>query len=127
MKPPADRLALGWRLCRRPRSLTGCRPALIGPIRMADVPVESLTVARALDACANRAREALRVLEDYCRFALDDPFLSRQLKELRHDLAAALMTLPPTLLLSARDTLGDVGTNVSTAREGQRHGLRDVV
>jgi thiamine-phosphate pyrophosphorylase len=94
---------------------------------MADDPVELLTVARALDACANRAREALRVLEDYCRFALDDAFLSRQLKELRHDLAADLATLPPTLLLSARDTLGDVGTNVATAREGQRHGLRDVV
>src|SRR4051812_49545220 len=65
---------------------------------MADDPVELMTVARALDACANRAREALRVCEDYCRFALDDPYLSRQLKELRHDLAAALATLPPTLL-----------------------------
>src|SRR5947199_5605677 len=94
---------------------------------MAADPAELFTAARVLDAAANRAREALRVLEDYCRFALDDAFLSRQLKELRHDLAGALAALPPALLVSARDTLGDVGTNVSTAREGQRHGLRDVV
>src|SRR5436190_2119069 len=31
---------------------------------------------RLLDANANRAREALRVLEDYARFVLDDPSIS---------------------------------------------------
>ena len=39
-------------------------PSLTGPL------------LRLLDANANRAREALRVLEDYARFVLDDADLS---------------------------------------------------
>ena len=39
---------------------------------------------RILDANANRAREALRVLEDYARFVLNDPTLSADLKSIRH-------------------------------------------
>ena len=46
-------------------------------------------VLRILDANANRAREALRVVEDYARFVLDDAALSGELKQLRHDLATA--------------------------------------
>ncbi len=76
--------------------------------------------ARILDANFNRAREAARVLEDYCRFALDDRFLTEQVKELRHGLAATASRLPSRLLLAARDTLGDVGTSVSAAGEYDR-------
>ena len=39
-----------------------------------------------MDANANRAREALRVLEDAARFALDDADLSARLKAIRHGL-----------------------------------------
>ncbi|MGC3969038.1 MAG: Clp protease N-terminal domain-containing protein [Pirellulales bacterium] len=39
---------------------------------------------RVLDAAANRAGEALRVIEDHARFLLDDADLTRQCKELRH-------------------------------------------
>jgi thiamine-phosphate pyrophosphorylase len=81
---------------------------------------ESVDLARVLDAAANRAREGLRVAEDYCRFVLDDAFLSRELKGLRHDLAAALAGLPSGQLLQARDTERDVGTGLSTAAEGDR-------
>src|SRR5205085_4810234 len=88
---------------------------------------ESFDAARILDANANRAREALRVLEDYCRFVLADALLSRELKELRHDLADALAALPPILLLAARDTEADVGTGITTPREQERCALRDVV
>jgi thiamine-phosphate pyrophosphorylase len=77
--------------------------------------------ARILDANFNRAREAARVLEDYCRFALDDRFLTEQVKTLRHGLAAAGRKLPPRALLAARDTIGDVGTTVTTAGEYDRH------
>jgi thiamine-phosphate pyrophosphorylase len=76
--------------------------------------------ARIMDANCNRAREALRVVEDYCRFVLDDAFLSGQLKHIRHDLAAALDTIPTAWLLESRETLRDVGTAISTAREGER-------
>lgn len=90
-------------------------------------PTERSTVARILDANANRAREALRVVEDHCRYALDDAFLSRELKGLRHGLTEALATLPGNLLLAARDTVHDVGTQISAADEYQRHSAADVV
>src|SRR5262249_50114406 len=82
-------------------------------------PPEQVDAARILDASANRAREALRVIEDYCRFTLDDRFLSGELKQLRHDLTETLAPLPWGLLLEARETLRDVGTNVSTKSEQQ--------
>src|SRR5690349_13638085 len=77
-------------------------------------PTQRGDAARILDACANRAREGLRVVEDYCRFVLDDRFLTGELKQLRHDLAAVLAELPADLLLAARDTRGDVGTVLTT-------------
>jgi thiamine-phosphate pyrophosphorylase len=76
--------------------------------------------ARALDANFNRARESARVLEDYCRFALDDRFLTEQVKELRHGLAAVTARLPAHLLIASRETLRDVGTSVSAAGEYDR-------
>jgi thiamine-phosphate pyrophosphorylase len=90
-------------------------------------PTEAGDTARILDASANRAREALRVLEDHARFALADPFLSGQLKQLRHDLAQALSLLPASLLLESRDTLHDVGTAITTEQEWQRPSLHAVV
>jgi thiamine-phosphate pyrophosphorylase len=88
---------------------------------------EQIDPARILDASANRAREALRVIEDYCRFTLDDRYLSGQLKQLRHDLTETLAALPSNLLLEARDTLGDVGTSLSTEAEQKRLSLQAVV
>jgi thiamine-phosphate pyrophosphorylase len=83
-------------------------------------------VLRLLDANANRAREALRVLEDYARFVLDDDNLCTRLKSLRHDLTAALLpTLPQAIL--HRDTSGDVGTDNKTSAELTRSDAGDVV
>lgn len=81
---------------------------------------------RILDANANRAREALRVLEDYARFALNHDGLSGELKQLRHDLAAALRDVLGETILH-RDTPGDVGTDNKTAAEGVREDLAAVV
>jgi len=81
---------------------------------------------RILDAAANRAREGLRVLEDYARFALDDPHLTRRLKECRHALREALGGLPAESLLRSRDTLSDVGTAISTPSEIVRRSAADV-
>ena len=74
-------------------------------------------VNRIIDANFNRAREALRVLEDYARFNLNDSAISLSAKNLRHDLAAALGRLPVLDLLTARDTPADVGTQLSTEQE----------
>src|SRR5713226_4876493 len=82
---------------------------------------ERIDLGRILDAAANRAREALRVVEDFCRFALDDAFLSREIKQMRHDLVEALTNVPTSLLLAARETQRDVGTRISTASEYRRH------
>ncbi len=81
-----------------------------------------------IDANFNRAREALRVMEDAARFALGDEALTRELKGVRHALRDALGALPidGAALLANRDTPGDVGTRVSTRAEGERAGLRDV-
>src|SRR5579872_503721 len=49
---------------------------------------------RILDAAANRAREGVRVVEDYVRFTLDDRHLTGMLKNWRHRLAEAL-AVPP--------------------------------
>ena len=74
-------------------------------------------VNRIIDANFNRAREALRVLEDYARFNLNDSAISLSAKNLRHDLSAALGQLPALELLTARDTPADVGTQLSTKQE----------
>jgi thiamine-phosphate pyrophosphorylase len=89
------------------------------PLQLVET-TDQIDTARILDAAANRAREALRVVEDYCRFVLDDALLSGELKRLRHDLAVALRELPGQMLLEARDTLGDVGTALSTPQEHDR-------
>ena len=96
------------------------------PLELA-APTELLDTARILDAAANRAREALRVIDDYTRFVLDDAFLCREVKTLRHDLTEALQSAGPLPLLEARDTLRDVGTEIATPGESRRDSPRHVV
>lgn len=86
-----------------------------------------MIVARIIDANANRAREAMRVMEDAARFALDDSSLSEDLKSLRHDLRAALDRLPDGWIEANRDTPGDVGTTITAEAEKRRTGLAEVV
>jgi thiamine-phosphate pyrophosphorylase len=81
---------------------------------------------RILDANANRAREALRVLEDYARFALNHDELSSRLKSVRHELTTVLKDDLPDAILH-RDTPGDVGTNHKTPGERHRDDLSGVV
>ena len=88
--------------------------------------VELTEAARIVDANLNRARESLRVLDDYARFILNDAFLTGQFKALRHKLAAAGELLPPNLLLGARNTLHDVGTRLSAGGEYERSSATNV-
>jgi len=81
--------------------------------------------ARIVDANFNRAREGLRVLEEYARFVLEDHALSREAKELRHRLARALAHVDG-MLTAQRDIAGDVGTRVRTPDEYERAGPRAV-
>ncbi|MFQ3591999.1 MAG: thiamine phosphate synthase [Gemmataceae bacterium] len=97
----------------------------IHAIALADL-TEQVDLARVLDASANRAREALRVLEDHARFVLDDALLCAQFKELRHELSRLLNEYGPPELPRCRDTLGDVGTAVGTESEYRRDSLQAV-
>jgi thiamine-phosphate pyrophosphorylase len=83
--------------------------------------------ARILDANANRAREALRVLEDAARFLLDDPAASRAFKTLRHDLVEILSELPAGVLEANRATGSDVGRSISLESERERPDALSVV
>jgi thiamine-phosphate pyrophosphorylase len=85
--------------------------------------------ARIIDANANRAREAMRVLEDAARFLLGSRALSESLKTIRHELAATLDHMPggEGVGLAHRDTPNDVGTSIAAPGEYQRQGAREVV
>lgn len=84
---------------------------------------------RTLDANFNRAREAMRVLEDVARFVWDDAALSSAMKEMRHDLRRAVQETGATAdaLAWARDSARDVGRYLSAADEHDRSEVRDVV
>lgn len=82
---------------------------------------------RIVDANANRAREALRTIEDYARFVLDDADAASAAKRLRHELCAALDELGAAGLLAARDVDGDVGRDSKEARELSRSTAQDVL
>lgn len=80
---------------------------------------------RIIDANGNRAREALRVLEEAARFLIENPALARELKQMRHDLCLSLAAIPG--LIHHRDTPGDVGTTITTPSEQTRQSTADVV
>ena len=98
----------------------------IAPLELTE-PGQAVDLGRILDASANRASEGLRVVEDYARFALDDPSLTRRIKEVRHRLADAIRGLDSDLLIASRDTRGDVGTHIMTASEQARESPRAVL
>lgn len=83
--------------------------------------------ARILDASANRAREALRVLEDGARFLLDDRALIEEFKQLRHQLQKLVGSLPPGLLEHSRAVEDDQGRTVTTSGEFVRENTEAVV
>jgi thiamine-phosphate pyrophosphorylase len=80
-------------------------------------------VARILDANLDRAREGLRVLEDWFRFGLDEPEWVTQCKDMRQELAS--WHRDP--LRWARDTEGDQGTHLSHPQERTRQDLKQLL
>lgn len=88
---------------------------------------ETLTVHRILDAAANRAVEGIRVVEDYLRFGENEPFLCAEAKNLRHELAQALLLFPEEHRLAFRNTTNDVGTVIEGEQEYHRSSPEDVL
>lgn len=85
--------------------------------------LDRLALYRILDANLDRAREGLRIIEEWCRFGLNDSALTEQLKQLRQLLAA---WHTPEIRL-ARDTPGDAGTHLTHPQEAERTSLTQVL
>ena len=88
---------------------------------------QQTALLRILDANGNRASEGLRVVEDFARFALNDQHLAALSKQLRHELTSALNVISASSRLAVRDTLGDVGVEISEATELHREGACQLV
>ena len=82
---------------------------------------------RVLDANFNRAREALRTIEDCGRFILNDPAITAMAKHFRSDLKGLLDALPHEKMITSRDNAGDLGKTLTTPVERQRDSIEDVV
>lgn len=77
---------------------------------------DSSTLHRILDANLDRAREGIRVIEEWCRFGLYNLELADQCKQLRHELAQ----WHQPLFRQARDTPNDPGTQLTHVHEQAR-------
>ncbi|WP_421655527.1 thiamine phosphate synthase [Leptothermofonsia sp. ETS-13] len=78
---------------------------------------------RILDANLDRAREGLRVVEEWCRFGLDDVRLTEECKNLRQELAR----WHSADIRAARNTPGDLGTDLTHAQEARRSSVQQVL
>ncbi|HEY9907836.1 MAG TPA: thiamine phosphate synthase [Thermosynechococcaceae cyanobacterium] len=80
-------------------------------------------LCRILDANLDRAREGLRVLEEWCRFGLENVALTALCKDLRQEVAH----WHTADLRAARDTPGDPGTELSHPQEEARSSVQQVL
>ncbi len=78
---------------------------------------------RILDANLDRAREGLRVIEEWCRFGLNDVALTEQCKHWRQDLAQ----WHSSELRAARNTPDDPGTALTHSQEAVRSSVEQVL
>jgi thiamine-phosphate pyrophosphorylase len=80
-------------------------------------------ILRILDANLDRAREGLRVIEEWCRFGLERRDLTATCKDLRQQLGQ----LHTADIRAARDTPGDPGTHLTHPQEAQREAIAQVL
>lgn len=80
---------------------------------------------RIIDANFNRAREAIRLVEDFARFVLNSKTFAQRAKQLRHRLSAVIAALDNGKLICSRDTVGDVGLGTRVEGGLKRRDLED--
>jgi len=83
------------------------------------------SIYRIIDANFNRAREAIRVIEEFCRFCLNSSSFTEQAKQLRHQLSATINKLDTGRLISSRDAAADVGVDRTVDGQFRREDLHD--
>jgi thiamine-phosphate pyrophosphorylase len=91
--------------------------------RSSPIAGQQHVIHRILDANLDRAREGLRIVEEWCRFGLNDHSLAEECKQLRQELAS-WHTLQ---LRQARDTPGDIGTELSHPQEEKRSDIQHLL
>lgn len=84
---------------------------------------QKLAIYRILDANLDRAREGLRIIEEWCRFGLNNVTLAQECKEMRQEIA----TWHSAELRAARDTPGDLGTALSHPQEEERANIEGLL
>lgn len=82
-------------------------------------------VYRIIDANFNRSREGLRVMEEFCRFALNSKSLNSRAKEIRHRLCDAMKSIELETLVGCRDSAKDVGSDIKVTGQMKRGNLTD--
>src|SRR4028118_1169664 len=80
-------------------------------------------ICRILDANLDRAREGLRIIEEWCRFGLNSAQMSGECKQLRQELAS----WHSQELRASRDTPGDPGTELTHIREEERSSIEQLL
>jgi thiamine-phosphate pyrophosphorylase len=80
-------------------------------------------VYRILDANLDRAREGLRIIEEWCRFGLNDANLAGECKRLRQEVG----NWHTSQIRAARDTPGDPGTDLTHPQEEQRSSITSLL
>ena len=80
-------------------------------------------IYRILDANLDRAREGLRIVEEWCRLGLNHQPLAEECKQIRQELAQ----WHSWELRQARDTPGDVGTELSHPQEEVRESIEQLL
>jgi thiamine-phosphate pyrophosphorylase len=80
-------------------------------------------VYRILDANLDRVREGLRIIEEWCRFGLNQAELTEECKSLRQETAQ----WHHPALRASRDTIGDPGTDLTHPQEQIRSTVQQVL
>ena len=84
---------------------------------------EKTAIYRILDANLDRAREGFRIIEEWCRFGLNNQTMAQSCKQMRQELSQ----WHSLEIRQARDTINDVGTTLTHAREETRENLDSVL
>ncbi len=80
-------------------------------------------VYRILDANLDRTREGLRIIEEWCRFGLNNGQFTEECKRLRQEVAI----WHTSDLRAARDTPGDSGTELTHPQEEHRSSVKSLL
>ena len=84
---------------------------------------KNLATARILDANLDRAREGLRVIEEWCRLGLENSDWAEKCKQMRQEIAH----WHTSDLRKARDTPNDPGTDISHPQEEKRETIEQLL